>query len=123
MTGFDQTAYVAAVSSNMFNVVAPVHFDGLLNAFKDRNPGGGSEFLSARIPNPFKGSLPGIYIDSTEGVLTLVDGGQDGQGIPFQPLLVKARSVDVIIATDAVRHDCYIGSPRMLNDMTDLPAH
>jgi hypothetical protein len=32
----------------------------------------------------------------------MVDGSEDGQNIPLQPLLVKAREVDVIIAIDAV---------------------
>jgi lysophospholipase len=31
-----------------------------------------------------------------------VDGGEDGEVIPLQPLLVKARGVDVIFAIDAV---------------------
>ncbi|KAG1861740.1 hypothetical protein DFJ58DRAFT_725585 [Suillus subalutaceus] len=31
----------------------------------------------------------------------MVDGGEDGEVIPLQPLLVKARGVDVIFAIDA----------------------
>jgi lysophospholipase len=31
-----------------------------------------------------------------------VDGGEDGEVISLQPLLVKARGVDVIFAIDAV---------------------
>lgn len=31
----------------------------------------------------------------------MVDGGEDGEVVPFQPLLVKARGVDVIFAIDA----------------------
>lgn len=36
-------------------------------------------------------------------MLILVDGGEDGETIPIQPLLVKARGVDVIVVVDAVR--------------------
>jgi lysophospholipase len=32
----------------------------------------------------------------------MVDGGEDGEVIPLQPLLVKARGIDVIFAIDAV---------------------
>lgn len=35
--------------------------------------------------------------------LNLVDGGEDGETTPLQPLLVKARGLDVIVAIDAVR--------------------
>jgi lysophospholipase len=42
------------------------------------------------------------FIDSSQTVLNLLDGGEDGQILPLQPLLVKAREVDVIISIDAV---------------------
>lgn len=48
------------------------------------------------------GVAPQTFLDSGETQLALVDGGIDGQVIPIQPLLVKARSVDVVIAIDAV---------------------
>jgi hypothetical protein len=41
------------------------------------------------------------FIDRTEDNLLLVDGGEDAEEVPFQPLLVKARGVDVIVAIDA----------------------
>lgn len=58
---------------------------------------------SAVIPNPFFGVSSATFPDSDQRVLTLVDGGEDGETTPFQPLLVKARGVDTIIAIDAVR--------------------
>ena len=45
----------------------------------------------------------GTFIDSSETVLRMVDGGGDGEVIPAQPLLVKAREVDVMVVIDAVR--------------------
>ena len=33
-------------------------------------------------------------------MLNLVDGGLNGENIPFQPLLAEARGVDVIMAMD-----------------------
>ena len=45
----------------------------------------------------------GTFINSSETVLRMVDGGEDGEVIPAQPLLVKAREVDVMVVIDAVR--------------------
>ena len=58
--------------------------------------------VTARYPNPFYGLNEGSYLDWNATDLALVDGGNDGEGIPFMPLLAKARGVDVIWATDAV---------------------
>ena len=102
VTGYDQTSYIQAVSSNVFNGVTTDVFDKLIAALEAANPGAGTGILSAHIPNAFKGVLPGTFIDSDEDTLALGDGGEDGQQVPFQPLLVKARSVDVIIALDFV---------------------
>jgi len=66
-------------------------------------PQPGVELDVSRYPNPFFGVANGTFVDSSQPVLTMVDGGEDGQVIPLQPLLVKARGVDVIIAIDAVR--------------------
>ena len=52
-------------------------------------------------PNAFFGVSPETFIDSDQEFLGLVDGGIDGEVVPFQPLLVKARNVDVIVAVDA----------------------
>ena len=58
---------------------------------------------AAEVPNPFFGLSPATFPDSDQKLLTLVDGGEDGETDPLQPLLVKARKVDTIIAIDAVR--------------------
>ena len=62
----------------------------------------------ALYPNPFFGVNNGSYIDSNQNFLELVDGGEDGEVVPFQPLLVKARGVDTIIAIDAVRSHSFV---------------
>jgi lysophospholipase len=68
------------------------------------------EYDIASWPNPFYGVAPETFIDTAQTNLNLVDGGEDGETIPLQPLLVKPRGVDVIFAIDAVsgfyeRHD------------------
>lgn len=60
------------------------------------------ELDAALWPNPFYGVAPQTFISSNQRYLTLVDGGEDGEVIPIQPLLVKARGLDTILAIDAV---------------------
>lgn len=60
------------------------------------------EYDVASWPNPFYGVAPDTFIDSAQMNLNMVDGGEDGEVIPLQPLLVKARGIDVIFAIDAV---------------------
>ena len=65
-------------------------------------PEAGIELDVASWPNPFYGVAPATFIASDQMDLSLVDGGEDGQVIPLQPLLVKARGLDTILAIDAV---------------------
>ena len=58
---------------------------------------------AAAFPNPFFGLSPKTFIDSNQTIIALVDGGSDGQVSPIQPMLVKARGVDVIFVSDTVR--------------------
>ena len=131
--GFDQLAYIAGVSSNLFNELSNCvsHFHikfphGVikitpeLQAVADTASGSfcaivkvilaalemleppGIRFDSAAIPNAFFGLSPNTFPDSDQTLLTLVDGGEDGETDPLQPLLVQTRGVDTIIAIDAV---------------------
>ena len=65
-------------------------------------PESGIELDAASWPNPFYGVAPETFIASNQTDLSLVDGGEDGEIIPIQPLLVKARGLDTILAIDAV---------------------
>lgn len=108
VTGYDQTSFVMSLSSNLFNalnqtsgqlsdsVLGPV-VPFLNNSFQN-SP---SDFLPGYIPNSFQGVAAGSFPDSQSPQLTLVDGDEDGEFVPFQPLLVAARNVDVIFASDA----------------------
>lgn len=108
ITGFDQASFIEATSSELFNE-ANVTAASLLNStagpfftlLNQSIPQANVELDVSLYPNPFYGVANGTYIDSTQEYLQLVDGGEDGEVIPLQPLLVKARGVDVIIAIDA----------------------
>lgn len=52
-------------------------------------------------PNPFKGYNPSTNPTANSNNLSLVDGGEDLQNIPFNPLLQPVRAVDVIYAIDS----------------------
>ena len=65
-------------------------------------PESGIELDAASWPNPFYGVAPETFVSSNQTDLTLVDGSEDGEFIPIQPLLVKARGVDTILAIDVV---------------------
>lgn len=77
---------------------------GLINStFQAAQPG--TSLDTSSYPNPFYGlgnSANGGYLDADETELRLLDGGLDGAVTPYQPLLVPARQVDVIIGFDAV---------------------
>ncbi|KAI0934939.1 hypothetical protein AcV5_006621 [Taiwanofungus camphoratus] len=107
-TGFDQMSFVEGLSSNLFNTyntstaafkASPV--GPILEILTDIIPEPGLELDTALVPNPFFGLSPGTFIDANETLLKFVDGGEDGETVPFQPLLVKARGVDVIFGIDA----------------------
>ena len=65
-------------------------------------PSHGIALDAAALPNPFYGVAPDTFIDSNQTLLALVDGGDDGEVSPLQPMLVKSRGVDVLFVIDAV---------------------
>ncbi|CCM05117.1 uncharacterized protein FIBRA_07325 [Fibroporia radiculosa] len=107
-TGFDQLSFIQGLSSNEFNLyntsasalqASPI--GPILEVFEAIIPESGIDLTVGLVPNPFYGQSPETYIDSNETLLQLVDGGEDGEVVPFLPLLVKAREVEVIFAIDA----------------------
>ncbi|KIJ62090.1 hypothetical protein HYDPIDRAFT_30641 [Hydnomerulius pinastri MD-312] len=57
---------------------------------------------SAVFPNPFQGAaMEGQFIDAKETIIMMSDGGSNGEAVPIQPLLVKARGLDTIFAIDS----------------------
>lgn len=49
----------------------------------------------ASVPNPFQGINPGVYEDSGQEQLYLLDGGLNNENNAISPLSVVARAVDV----------------------------
>lgn len=56
--------------------------------------------LTFSLISPFHGLGSPAFEDSLSPELELVDGGTNGEVIPLNPLFVKARGIDTIIAVD-----------------------
>ncbi|KAI0759250.1 lysophospholipase [Trametes elegans] len=106
---FDQLSLIQGISSSLFNVLntsdtALLHstVGPIIRKLRGRLPAqDGVRLDAAQVPNPFAGVGEGTFPDAASALLTLVDGGEDGEVVPLQPLLVRARGVDTIIAIDA----------------------
>lgn len=103
--GFDNAGFVMGTSSSLFNE-AFLEINGssgliagvLTTILADI---GSNDEDIADYPNPFysfNNATSRIYDDD---MLTLVDGGEDGQNIPLHPLIQPERNVDVIFAVDS----------------------
>ncbi|KAG1766918.1 lysophospholipase catalytic domain-containing protein [Suillus placidus] len=106
VTNYDQSALVTGSSSELFNGANFTNtfnssFGPILALMASLMPEPKVEYDVASWPNPFYGVAPKTFIDSAQTNLNMVDGGEDGEVIPLQPLLVKARGIDVIFAIDA----------------------
>lgn len=104
---FDNAGFMIGTSSSVFAVfILNINKNTLIPKFIVDLINGVYSFLSLQqdvsiIPNPFRGVTNGnnakIALDLS---LYLVDGGVDGQNIPFSPLVHPARKVDIIFAYD-----------------------
>ncbi|KAH9814677.1 lysophospholipase [Melampsora americana] len=111
-TGFDQGSFVIGTSSSLFNAISGTIVGSIVGKLSSSHLGLikllGSRLANkpdlsgvdtAHYPNPFKGvNGPAGFDQSTSDNLDLVDGGENGENIPINPLL--ARGVDIILAAD-----------------------
>lgn len=112
--GFDNAGFVMGTSSSLFNMIVMYLEDsdsgyvpdgvpdflvesvtGVLNAIGDDN-----DDIADWTPNPFKGWNPDENYNSDENRLTLVDGGEDLQNVPYHPHIFIEREVDVVFSFD-----------------------
>ncbi|CAN6667922.1 lysophospholipase 1 [Trichomonascus vanleenenianus] len=113
VVGFDDTGFIIGTSSSVFNkfLLSLAHSDRILKkilySFAKHFFDTTHADVAIYNPNPFyEYSNPDIDDDEEESSvfyekqLFLVDGGEDMQNIPLQPLLHRERNVDVIFAFD-----------------------
>lgn len=106
--GFDNVGYVMGTSSSLFNQfllqtnessipqLAKTFVTRVLGAVDDKN-----NDIAQYSPNPFYGYNNATSKNYQERQLSLVDGGEDLENIPFHPLIQPYRHVDVIFAIDS----------------------
>ncbi|KAJ2974961.1 hypothetical protein NUW54_g11808 [Trametes sanguinea] len=107
-TRFDQLSFIQGLSSTLFNIfntstaaLLASSIGPLIEGINQTMPQSDIRLDAAQVPNPFRGIAKDTFVDTDSAMLTFVDGGEDGETTPFQPLLVQARGVDTIIAIDA----------------------
>lgn len=92
--GYDQVSFIIGVSGTLFNAL-PFNAATLFQGTPEQLALFDNDTVNvASLPNAFDPEVDGE-------LLTLVDGGENQQNIPFEPLLAPARAVDAIIALDA----------------------
>ncbi|RFU30347.1 hypothetical protein B7463_g5992, partial [Scytalidium lignicola] len=106
--GFDQIGYVMGTSSTLFNqfllnVNSTALPSALTNIFTDilEDLGQANDDIAPYTPNPFFQYHPDTNPYAAAKTLTLVDGGEDLQNIPLNPLIQPFRHVDVIFTVDS----------------------
>ncbi|KAH8174456.1 lysophospholipase catalytic domain-containing protein [Sarocladium implicatum] len=112
--GFDNAGFVLGTSSSLFNVISQYLGDdnsqyvpddvpgfvvdgvvGILDAIGDDN-----NDIADWTPNPFKDWNVDENLSDGDR-LTLVDGGEDLQNIPYHPHIFNERHVDVVFSVDS----------------------
>lgn len=108
--GFDNAGFVLGTSSSLFNSIIytinntdaniPTFVQDAISSLLSDVGDDGNDIADYE-PNPFYGWNPtGQSFNTNSTSLTLVDGGEDNQNIPFHPLIQPVRNVDIIFAND-----------------------
>jgi lysophospholipase len=105
--GFDNAGFIMGTSSSLFNqAFLMINNTEAPQALKDSvnqiliSIGEDNQDVAVYEPNPFY-LYANQSVYSSSNVLTLVDGGEDLQNLPLEPLLQPQRKVDVILALDS----------------------
>ncbi|GAA5896529.1 uncharacterized protein JCM6883_006934 [Sporobolomyces salmoneus] len=112
VNAFENAGFVMGSSAALFNAVQqeienPIWTEliqRLLGQITDIQATSESIALVANYPNTFQNFQPAggfSFESSSNTILQITDGGENGENVPLSPLLVKARELDFIIAADA----------------------
>jgi hypothetical protein len=74
----------------------------------------------ANWPNPFQGIQSHIFQDTNATWLELIDGSSNQENIPYGPLLVKARNLDVVVTLEGSADDPLNNWPKYVFGIVDL---
>ena len=112
--GYDNGGFIMGTSSTLFNQILleinstslPSVFKNVLNSISE-DVGLNNEDIAHYNPNPFYHYNRATNPSGNNNTLTLVDGGEDNENIPFHPLIQPLREVDVIFAVDSSADTTY----------------
>lgn len=90
------TTFGSSNSGNFFSSALRKILEALVAKFSESDLD-----ISIWKPNPFYQFNKKTNLNALDKELDLVDGGEDGQNIPFHPLIQPNRNVDVIFAVDS----------------------
>jgi lysophospholipase len=108
VAGFDNLGFIMGTSSSLFNQIflslgslglpdfLTNTLTGILGSIGEDN-----NDIADYTPNPFYGFHNDTNHNANNRRLTLVDGGEDLQNIPLNPVIQPMRNVDVIFAVDS----------------------
>ena len=108
VAGFDNLGFVMGTSSSLFNQIflnlnslnLPDIFKGAISGILGKIAQNDDDIADYR-PNPFIGVNANVNRNAKTSQLTLVDGGEDLQNVPLNPVIQPVRQVDVIFAVDS----------------------
>ncbi|KAJ7262254.1 phospholipase B [Mycena haematopus] len=120
VTGFDQAGFIMGSSASLFNQI----FDfatNTLQGFSGFDSSDGQKIVYilerqlrsvrtreddvANWPNPFNGLKSDTFQDTQATWLELIDGASNGENIPYGPLFVNSRGLDVIVTIEGSADD------------------
>ncbi|PHH70687.1 hypothetical protein CDD82_6971 [Ophiocordyceps australis] len=115
INGFDNAGYVMGTSSSLFNQIVLYLKDGnsqyvpkdvpkfIIDALTSllQSLGDSDNDIADWTPNPFKGFNSANNPAANNDRLTLVDGGEDNQNVPYYPHIRIDRAVDVVFSIDS----------------------
>ncbi len=112
--GFDNAGYVMGTSSTLFNQFLLYYNTSSLPSFISSaltdiltTLGSDNYDIAQYAPNPFYHYNNATNQQAQSTLLTLVDGGEDLQNLPLNPLIQPNRGVDVIFAVDSSADTTY----------------
>lgn len=105
VTGMDNVGFLVASSSALFNKMVEEILDGsplktlynsIISAFSSLQ----FAMMTVIKPSPFQG-LPWVSRNIRDSdSLKLVDGGEDGEDVPYEPLIRPERNLDLVLGFD-----------------------
>ncbi|KAF8894137.1 phospholipase B [Infundibulicybe gibba] len=123
VTGFDQAGFIMGTSASLFNQILDFAHNKISQLSKSDSDGllyVLSRELSAvrsraddvaNWPNPFNGLKPETFEDSDKTWLELLDGSSNQENVPYGPLFVRSRALDVIVTLEGSADDPINGWP------------